>query len=238
MFAGSRVVTKAFTPAGERPSSDVHGTAVAALLVGDGAGNVPGLMSGAQLYAADAFYRDEEGNDVANAVSLLESLNWLATRQVSVVNLSLAGPANTALASAIEQIDTSGVVVVAAAGNNGPSAPPVYPAAYPTVIAVTAVDGRLRPYRRANRGDYLTLAAPGVKIWAASGADDGKYHYGTSFAVPFAAAVVADLVARSPQSGPAYIRRTLVGGVQDLGDPGKDPIYGWGLVRAPTACAG
>jgi subtilisin family serine protease len=68
-------------------------------------------------------------------------------------------------------------------GNGGKEAP-AYPAAHPDVIAVTAIDADARIYKKANRGEYIDLAAPGVDVWAAKAGGGGSYRSGTSFAVP------------------------------------------------------
>ena len=91
----------------------------------------------------------------------------------------------------VRELTKAGIVVVAAAGNEGPSAPPGYPAAYEEVIAVTAVDRNLAAYRYANRGDHIDLAAPGVDVWTALPDRREGPQTGTSFAVPYVTAVVA-----------------------------------------------
>src|SRR5262249_58302580 len=84
-----------------------------------------------------------------------------------------------------------GVVFAAAAGNGGPFALPSSPAAYPEVIAVTAVDRNLVGYRHATRGPHIDLAAPGVDIWTALPDKREGPQTGTSFAVPYVTAAAA-----------------------------------------------
>jgi subtilisin family serine protease len=127
-------------------------------------------------------------------------------------------------------------VLVAAAGNAGPQAPPAYPAALPSVIAVTAVDKDEAIMPQANRGDYIAFAAPGVRIWTPGGDGLGVYRTGTSFAAPFvAAAVVAERMAGVPADADA-LRRRLAARSIDLGAPGKDPVFGYGLIQATGSC--
>ena len=145
-----------------------HGTAIAALLVGRRGSQTPGLLPDAKIVAVDAFYRDGGTADRTDVMSLVAGVEALVERGVQVMNLSLSGPPNEVLQKAIEAAQAKGIVVVAAAGNNGPGAEPSYPAAYPGVIAVTAVDQNLNVYRRATQGAYVDLAAPGVNIWTAS----------------------------------------------------------------------
>jgi subtilisin family serine protease len=129
-----------------------HGTAVAALLVGRQGSKTPGLLPDAWLVAVDAFYRDGSTADRTDVTSLVEALKVLAERGVRVINMSLSGPANEVLQKAIAAAQAKGIVIVAAAGNNGAGAEPSYPAAYPGVVAVTAVDHELNVYRRATQG--------------------------------------------------------------------------------------
>jgi len=209
-----------------------HGTAVAALLVGAPASGFPGLLPDAELVAADVFGRDKKGRLYTDAASLAKGLDWVAGEKVSVVNLSITGPNGGVLHTAIRRLVKSGVAVVAAAGNLGPAAPAQYPAAYPEVIAVTAVDRQSRVYVKANQGPYVSLAAPGVGIWTAGAGGAGVFREGTSFAAPFATAAVALLRTRQPELAPASLLGHLQRLARDLGAPGNDPIYGWGLLQS------
>lgn len=217
------------------PSDALHGTAIAALLVGKADSRTPGLVPQAQLIAVDAFHKRRE-DERAHAFALIEALDYLAGRDVDIVNLSLAGPANDALARQIGQMDQQGITLVAAAGNGGPAAKPAYPAAYDQVIAVTAVDRRSQIYRRANRGDHIDLAAPGVEVWTAASISGARTKTGTSFAAPFVTATAAVLLQQEPDLTPAQIRQRLLATAQDLGDAGQDSVFGHGLVRPVAHC--
>lgn len=233
-LAGRRVAIRAFADDG-RASSPEHGTAVAALLVGSATSAFPGLLPEAELYAADTFV----GTGVnlrTNALLLGKGLDWLLEQQAAVVNVSLTGPDNRLLHEVIKRLSAHNVVVIAAAGNGGPGAPPAFPAAYPEAVAVTAVDKQLRPYRLANRGEYVTVAAPGVRIWTPGSGGGGQYSDGTSFAAPYGAAVAALLRHRQPGLSPAALTEQLRNSVRDLGAPGKDPVFGWGLLQSPGRC--
>src|SRR5690606_32954323 len=111
---------------------------------------------------------DESGRPIASVVAVVAALDWLVQTRTPVVNLSLTGPDNLLLSLAVSRAVAQGVVLVAAAGNGGVDGPPAYPAAYPDVLAVAAVDRRLRPFDGGTRGDYIDLAAPGVGITAAA----------------------------------------------------------------------
>ncbi len=230
-LAGQAIVTRDFLSAGERPAGAEHGTAVAALLVGSGrATEFGGLLPAARLHAAAVFRQRGRRQVDTTAERVVHALDWLAREGVAVINLSLGGPRNLVVEVAVERLLARGIALVAAAGNGGPRAAPVYPAAQEGVIAVTAVDARLRPWRRASRGDYIDFAAPGVDLWVARPGGGGKYVSGSSFATPFASAALA--LAKPPAPGLRQRLAALRATARDLGEPGRDPVFGWGLVQA------
>ncbi len=230
LFKGRAIETRGFLATGIPAADASHGTAVAALLVGDSVG----LLPGARLYAANVFRARGRASETT-AEWVVQALNWLAESHVAIVNLSFGGPRNLLLEAAVERLLAAGVAVVAAGGNGGEEAQPVYPAAQRGVIAVTAVDADLRPWQRANRGDYIAFSAPGVDVWSAAPGRDGVYVSGTSYAVPFVtAALAAERLAR-PKAKWSALQQQLQKQSRDLGAPGKDAIFGWGLVRA-SAC--
>jgi subtilisin family serine protease len=155
-------------------------------------------------------------------------------QDVSVINMSLSGPKNKVLESSIDKVLQQGKVIVAAAGNNGPQGPPAYPAASKGVIAITAVDRFQRPYPRANRGRYIDFAAPGVAIWTPCIVGSGRFRSGTSYAAAYFTAMAAEQLNRpGMRQGHKALRKVFRKRALDLGPPGKDPVYGWGLVRCP-----
>lgn len=194
-----------------------HGTAVASILASEGS---------SKLYVANIF-RGRNARPYTSADTIVDALEWMVAEGVPVVNISLAGPRNEILDRLIEQAVGRGTLIVAAAGNGGPSAPPAYPAALAPVIAVTAVDERNRVYRYANQGRYITVSARGVDEPAASSFGGYSRFSGTSFATPHVAAWMARCVARSSDRSCARkLRRSAL----DLGAPGHDPVYGYGLI--------
>jgi hypothetical protein len=169
------------------PQATGHGTAVGSLLVGD-QGPFRGAARGAQLFVADVY----GGNPAAGSVtSIVRALNWAASKNPSVINISLVGPDNAALSRAIAAIRARGIAVVAAVGNDGPAAPPQYPASYPGVVAVTGVDSVGRALREAGVAKHLDFAAPGADMVAAYPGNGYLPVRGTSFAAPLAAARLA-----------------------------------------------
>lgn len=221
----------------ERPASKAsHGTAVAAILIGQPETRTPGLLPDSELIAVDAFYRSGR-DERADAFTLVDALYRLAEEQVSVINLSLSGPENSVLALAVNDIkENRGIALISAAGNNGPSAKPAYPAAFSDVLAVTAVDKNKRIYRRANRGDYVDLAAPGVNVWSAASVKGAKWKTGTSFAVPFVSAAAAVARQNNPELSVDDVFELLKSNAEDLGEPGPDPVFGSGLLSVSALC--
>jgi subtilisin family serine protease len=213
----------------ERMGSPNHATGIASLIAGRPTSETaPGMAPGAQLFSAVAFARNG-GRDVARLENLAEALDWMAGRQVGVVNMSLAGPRNDALERIIQRADSLGMVIVAATGNGG-NDEVAYPASDPRVIAVTAVDAAKRLYRKANRGPEVDFAAPGVDLLLSQGGGTA-FRSGTSYAAAIVTGLVAQEIARSGGGRDAVIRR-LRGRAEDLGPKGRDTAYGWGLVRS------
>ena len=164
-----------------------HGTAVGSLLVGE-QGPFRGAARGAQLFVGDVY----GGNPAAgSATAIVRALAWAASKKPSVINISLVGPANRTLARAVGALRARGIALVAAVGNDGPAAPPQFPASYAGVIAVTGVDAKNRALREAGRSTHLDFAAPGADLAAALPGKGYTEVRGTSFAAPFVAARVA-----------------------------------------------
>jgi len=206
---------------------EAHGTAVAGLLMGKGDELKP-LLPNAHLYAASAFYTRNEYAQGATMINLVRALNWLSAENVNVINMSLAGPDNQILSAVIAKLISNGKAIVAAAGNEGPAAPAVYPAAYPGVIAVTAVDRKQKIYRWANRGDYIYFAAPGVSVLTALSNGGIGRESGTSMAAPV---VSAFLSCELQKNDMATALKNLQARAIDLGEPGRDAIFGYGLLQ-------
>lgn len=206
-----------------------HGTAVASVLIGEDPSLGP-LLPNARVFSATAVHGQDRYRQGATAANLMRALGWLMEKQVSVINISLTGPENRVLKQALDLAMESGVSIVAAAGNQGAHAPPVYPAAYPGVTAVTAVNHQGEIYRWANQGDHIDFAALGVDLPVAR--DDGRVGTlsGTSLASPIVAAFLACAAAQA--SGNMQLAyRQLQSASRDMGEPGRDNIFGFGLLH-------
>jgi subtilisin family serine protease len=225
-FANASITTQRFVDNESPPNA--HGTAIASII----ASNDPqalGLAPSAQIYAAEVFDHNEQQGEFASTVSLIKALSWLMTQDVSVINISLAGPSNRLLETALSRVREKGVLAIAAAGNGGPMAQPMYPAAYPEVVAVTATDDRGRAFRLANRGEYVDIAAPGVNIRHAQAGGGFAASSGTSYAVPFVTVAAARLLQSTAE--PALMLDALYASARDIGAPGRDQIYGYGQLQ-------
>jgi hypothetical protein len=219
---GVETVTTSVLETGEKPVSRDHGTAVAALIAGQDA-SFRGFAPGARIYAVTAFAA--KGGGSARLEAVAKGLDWMAGQGVRIVNLSMEGSPNTAFEDILSRARSAGLVMVAAAGNEGTSAPR-YPAASDHTIAVTAVDAAGRAYPRANTGAHLDFAAPGVDLYVAKGVGGG-YRSGTSYAAPIVTALVARLGSSSLDSALQGLRRNA----RDLGTSGPDTQFGFGLIQ-------
>ena len=203
-----------------------HGTAVASLIAGR-AGKFQGAAPGAALYSADIYCNRPTGgamDDVAEAIA------WIVGERVPVINVSLVGPKNALLEGVVRAATAKGHLIVAAVGNDGPAARPLYPAAYPDVVGVTAVDVKDRVLLEACRGPHVDFAAPGADMAAAVLSQAYAPVRGTSFAAP----LVASLLAAQLRTPDADAARNAVASLTklaaDLGELGLDIVYGNGLV--------
>lgn len=230
-FSKAEIVVKDFLPA-KVDAPVAHGTAVAGLLVGQGQALAMRLPSG-QLFAASAFYGRSDYSQGATTQSLIQALNWLVAEGVMAINLSLAGPPNKLLGRVVEKVHAKQIALVAAVGNAGPASPPLYPAAFEGVVGVTAVDAEDNVYRWANQGEQVDFAALGVSVITARAINDSQpqafgRESGTSMAAPVVTARMAcELAAGLSMKN---LEAKLNAAASDLGEPGKDPVFGAGLL--------
>jgi Subtilase family len=204
-----------------------HGTAIASLLVGRDSSFV-GVAPNAALYAADVYCGQPTGGSVE---AIAQALAWLARERVAVINISLVGPPNPLLEAAVRAATARGHVIVAAVGNDGPAAPALYPAAYAQVVGVTGVAPSRRILPEASRGAHVAFAAPGAELAVAQAGSRGyAVARGTSFAAPLVAGLLAERLAEPDLQMAQQALRDLADGAVDLGDRGRDEVFGWGLV--------
>ncbi len=177
---------------------------------------------------ADVYGSDPAGG---NALAIVRALGWLASSGCKLVTISLVGPRNAVLERAIRQAQRRGIVIVAAVGNDGPAAPPAYPASYDAVVAVTGVDRKGRALIEAGRALHVDYAAPGAEVHAINARGRPVSLRGTSFATPLVAIRLADALARGGDWQARLDREA-----RDLGPRGEDKRFGRGLLCEQCAC--
>jgi subtilisin family serine protease len=166
----------------------------------------------------------KDGSARGATLSIVAGLDWAAEKGARIVNMSFAGPADPLMEKMVGAASASGMALIAAAGNEGPKAPPQYPGAYAAVIAVAAVDEKARIYARANRGDYIKLAAPGVDVLAAAPHGGYDLSTGTSIACAEVSGIAALILEKNPGLDLAALRGILrdsarkISGEGDLGE--------------------
>jgi subtilisin family serine protease len=225
-------IAESFDALGAKEGAHVHGTGIAGAIVSHA--RLLGSAPKARILAIRAFGAAPNGAESTSFV-ILKSLDFAAAHGAQIVNMSFAGPKDPLLERGIAAAATKGMVLVAASGNAGPKSPPLYPAANPNVIAVSATDAHDRLFPGSNRGSHIAVAAPGVDIFLP--APDGKYQMtsGTSFAAAYVSGLAALMMARNPQLAPAEVRAILIKTARDLGLPGRDDLFGAGEADAFSA---
>ena len=213
-----------------------HATAVAGIIRARGL--MQGVAPGAKLLCVRVFAKaGKKKTTAATTASLLRGIDWALGRKARVLNMSLAGPHDPLLEQGIAVAHRKRAIIVAAAGNGGSKASPAYPAAYDNVIAVTATDVADRLYASANRGGYITIAAPGVDILAPALGNGHALRSGTSFAAAHISGIIALMLERDSRLTASQARRALMAAARDLGRPGHDGKFGAGRVDAFKALA-
>ncbi|WP_052341786.1 S8 family serine peptidase [Salinarimonas rosea] len=217
------------------PAPMDHGTQVVGLIAG--AGLLRGAAPAADVLAIAAFdAAPSDGGPASTSYRLLRALDLAAGEGARVINMSFAGGADALVAQALDILGEAGVVLVAAAGNNGPQASPAFPGSHPAVVAVTATDAADALYTAANRGAYVALSAPGVDLLTPAAGGRYALGSGTSLAAAYVSAAAALVLARDPQARADAVGAALAAAAVDLGEGGRDPAFGHGLV-APLAAA-
>jgi hypothetical protein len=223
---------RGFTP-------DIHGTLLAGIIVSEpknGVG-ISGIAPQSDLLAVKACQPQTPQAIQAQcwSLTLARGLDLALQKKVQVINLSLGGPREKLVTRLIDEGAGRGIVVVAAAGNNGPQGQPDFPAALPNVVSVTAVDAKEQLYAYATQGEFIDLAAPGVEIVSTSPGGKLLVSSGTSLASAFVTGVVSLVLQQDSRLSPQSLQTLLERTAKDLGPTGKDPQFGSGLVDACKA---
>ncbi|MEU6825089.1 type VII secretion-associated serine protease mycosin [Streptomyces atriruber] len=234
---------------GDRPWAR-HGTAMAGIIAGHGHGEgradgVLGIAPEAKILPVRVILEDgDPARKKARSTrgnALADGIRWAADNGADVINLSLGDDSKSAHPepaedAAVQYALKKGVAVVASAGNGGERGDHVsYPAAYPGVIAATAVDENGARASFSTRRWYATVAAPGDDIVIAD--PDHKYYegWGTSAASAFVSGAVALIRAAHPDLKPAQIKQLLEDTARDAPSGGRDDARGFGLIDPAAA---
>jgi subtilisin family serine protease len=223
-----------FDALGTGLKAHTHGTAIAGAIAAHG--RLMGAAPAAQILAVRAF-SGNDGADDGTTFAIMSGLNWAVSHGARVVNMSFAGPQDPGIARSLAAAHEKGVVLVAAAGNKGAKSPPLYPAADPNVIAVTATDVSDQLPAFANRGRYVAVAAPGVDLMLLAPNGSLQFSSGTSFSAAYVTGTAALMLERKPDLGPDTLRQALTGTAHRLVSKGiaADDQSGAGLVDAYQA---
>jgi type VII secretion-associated serine protease mycosin len=251
-LSGQVVQGPDYTAGGRVPGSRYwgrHGTSIAGIIAGHGhgTGGTAGVLGVAPLAKILSIRVTWENNDpirqshgaaLQDRDAVAKGIRYAVDHGANVINMSLGGTNATfngtaADEAAIKYALDKGVVLVASMGNDG--APPTrkyFPAAYPGVIAVGAVDRKLKPWKDSNQGDYVSVAAPGVGIVSTDTGDAYQVTDGTSASSAIVSGVVALVRSRFPHMTPDQVRQTLQQGVTRQPVSGHDSQVGSGVVDA------
>jgi hypothetical protein len=228
----ANAIADSFDALGSKEGPHAHGTGIAGAIVSHA--RLMGSAPAARILAIRAFGVAPNGAESTSFV-ILKALDYAAAHRAQIVNMSFAGPKDAVIDRAIAAAAAKGIVLVAAAGNAGPKSPPLYPAANPNVIAVSATDAQDRLFAASNRGGHIAISAPGVDIFLP--APDEKYQMtsGTSFSAAYVSGLAALMLERNPSLKPDEVRAILMKTARDLGAPGRDDLFGAGEADAYAA---
>ena len=216
---------------------DGHGTKVAGILgarANNGIG-IAGVAFNSPLAVCRAL---EDGLGRGSTSNVVNCLNWLRNRGAKVISMSFGGASSTTLQNAVRSAWNNGygAVLLAAAGNDGGYGT-LYPAGYPEVVSVASTDAS-DGWGDSNHNSDVEVSAPGVSILTTALGGGYSYGTGTSAATPYAAGVATLMRQKYPGANAAQIRNGLTYATDDLGEPGRDPYYGFGRVNLCIAMGG
>jgi subtilisin family serine protease len=219
-----------------------HGTALAGIIAGNVHDHLGTAGVAQRVRILPVAVLDDEG--LGTDQDAAQGIAWAVDQGADVINVSLGGQwPSEAMKAAVRYAWDSGVVVVAAVGNDGPGTAVRYPAAYPEVIAVAAVDRSGAHLDLSNTGPEVDISAPGASILAPDlpyGGIPGldyRLFSGTSFSTAHVAGVAALLLSFAPGLAPADVQRLLEAGAVDVGPPGRDDQTGAGRIDAARSLA-
>ncbi|MBU7001138.1 MAG: S8 family peptidase [Theionarchaea archaeon] len=210
-----------------------HGSHCAGIVAAvDNEIGVIGVAPEAWLYGVKVLDGSGSGYDS----DIIEGIQWCVDNGIQVLSMSFGGyEDDQTFHDAIDAAWDAGLLLVAAAGNEGYEEPDLYPAGYSTAMAISAMDSDDSIIWWSNSGSEIELAAPGVGIYSTYKRGGYTTMSGTSMACPHVSGVAALVWAVHPGYTNSQVRQTLCTTAEDLGTPGWDPYYGYGLVDAQAA---
>jgi hypothetical protein len=200
-------VAKSFDAVGGAFQPHEHGTGMAGAIVAHA--QLTGISPRANILAARAFAPGQATGAQGTSYHILGAMDWSVREGARVINMSFAGPRDPMMTRAMQNAAGKRVVLIAAMGNEGATAPVSFPAADPNVIAVTATDQQGRLFDAASRGNHVSVAAPGVEILLPAPRGGYQISSGTSVAAAHVSGIAALLLERQPDLDPVQVREIL-----------------------------
>ena len=222
-------IAEEFDAVGQPDTPHTHGTGMAGAIVSQS--RLMGIAPGARALAVHAFSTGKAQSPQATTRHIVAGLDWALSKGARIINMSFAGPYDPMLALALKKASEKGAMLIAAVGNAGPKSPPLYPAADPHVIGVTAIDENDQLYKGANIGIQVAVAAPGVDVMVPAPSAAYQLTTGTSVAAAHVSGVAALLLEKHPEADAQLILEVLTSSATRLTTNNKrDDKLGWGLI--------
>lgn len=233
-FAGRTVGGYDFVNLDADPTDDHgHGTLAAGVAAATGNNSIGVAGVNWKTTIMPVKVLDSSGSGFASTIA--KGITYAADNGARVLSMSLGGGASSTMLSAVQYAAAKDCVLVAASGNDGLLIDR-YPAAYPDVISVGALQGdTIATF--SNYGPNVDITAPGVSIYTSSKGGGYAYFSGTSAATPFVAGLAALAIGVAPGRSAALVSRDITSTATDLGSSGWDQYYGWGRIDIAKALA-
>jgi len=211
-----------------------HGTSMAGAIAAHGV--LKGVAPAVRILAARALDSDDKGLESGSTQSVMKAVQWASDQGARVINMSFDGPVeDPELHAELTAVHAKGVVLIGAAGNDGPKASPRYPGADENVVAVTATDEHDALFEMASVGSYVAVAAPGVDVLLTAPHNGYAMETGTSVSAALVSGVAALLIERRPEASPLQVKEWLLTTAEPLGPAEGKNLVGAGLVDARRA---
>jgi hypothetical protein len=226
-------IAEEYGAVGRREDAHSHGTGMTGAIVSHR--KLLGIAPNARILAVHAFSTATRQAPEATTRQIIAGIEWAINKGARIINMSFAGPYDPMIQLAMRNAAAKGVILIAASGNMGAKSPPLYPAADPNVIAVTATDESDTLFTQAVRGPHLAVAAPGVDVMVPAPAETYQLTTGTSVAAAHVSGVAALLLERHPSIDARTVLEVLTSTARNLNARGRDDLYGWGLIDPAAA---